>query len=92
MSKFKNLANVAAAFSKTDKKSAAKNVKNTAPDKWKKLKVPVKAMVLLKLSAQKRENSKSGISKRKTVKPNPAFKNKMSDAGNSKRRSRITNN
>ena len=75
MSKFKNLANVAAAFSKTDKKSAAKNVKNTAPDKWKKVKVPVKAMVLLKLSAQKKDtSSNSGISKRKNVKPNPAFK------------------
>ena len=74
MTKFKNLANVAAAFSKTDKKSPGKNIKNAAAQKWKKVKVPVKAMVLLKLSAQKKENSKSGISKRKTVKPNPAFK------------------
>ena len=68
------MANVAAAFSKTDKKSPVKNVKNTTANKWKKVKVPVKALVLLKLSAQKKENSKSGISKRKTVKPNPVFK------------------
>ena len=74
MTKFKNLANVAAAFSKTDKKSPVKNIKNPAASKWKKVKVPVKAIVLLKLSAQKREISKSKIAKRKNVKPNPAFK------------------
>ena len=55
MTKFKNLANVAAAFSKTDKKSPVKNRKNTAvAQKWKKVKVPVKALVLLKLSGQKK--------------------------------------
>ena len=42
MTKFKNLANVAAAFSKTDKKSPGKNIKNAAAQKWKKIKVPVK--------------------------------------------------
>ena len=50
-------------------------MKNEDGEKWKKLKVPVKALVLLKLSANKNDPIKKGkISKGKPVKPNPAFK------------------
>ena len=76
MTKFKNLGTVARALSKIDKSSPVKKTTQD-PDgqRWKKLKVPVKAVVLLKLSANKNETAKSGkISKGKNVKPNPTFK------------------
>ena len=75
MTKFKNLGTVARALAKIDKSSPAKQTNDQDGERWKKLKVPVKALVLLKLSGNKNDPNKKGkISKGKPVKPNPAFK------------------
>ena len=55
MTKFKNLGTVARALAKIDKSSPAKQTNDQDGERWKKLKVPVKALVLLKLSGNKND-------------------------------------
>ena len=75
MTKFKNLGTVARALSKIDRSKPATTTENHESTRWKKLKVPIKAVVLLRLSGNKKESSNSGkISKGKNVRPNPTFK------------------